>query len=57
MNIQSTTPGHPSATPLRQRMIEDMRARTLGRQSQSNHPHTSERGPCLTRGIPRGLQF
>jgi len=37
MNIQSTTPGHPAATPLRQRMIEDMRARNLGRQSQSNH--------------------
>jgi len=37
MNIQSTTPGHPPATPLRQRMIEDMRARTLGRQSRSNH--------------------
>ena len=33
MNIQSTTP----ATPLRQRMIEDMRGRNLGRQSQSNH--------------------
>jgi integrase/recombinase XerD len=32
MNIQST----PTA-PLRQRMIEDMRARNLGRQSQSNH--------------------
>ncbi len=27
MNIQSTTP----ATPLRQRMIEDMRGRNLGR--------------------------
>jgi site-specific recombinase XerD len=37
MNIQSTTPGHPAATSLRQRMIEDMRARNLGRQSQSNH--------------------
>jgi integrase/recombinase XerD len=33
MNIQSTTP----ATPLRQRMIEDMRARDLGRHSQRNH--------------------
>jgi site-specific recombinase XerD len=33
MNIQSTTP----ATPLRQRMIEDMRARNLGRHSQRNH--------------------
>jgi len=33
MNIQSTTP----ATPLRQRMIEDMRARNLGRHSQRSH--------------------
>jgi integrase/recombinase XerD len=33
MNIQSTTP----ATPLRQRMIEDMAARNLGRHSQRNH--------------------
>lgn len=33
MNIQSNTP----ATPLRQRMIEDMRARNLGRQSQRSH--------------------
>lgn len=37
MNIQSTTPGHPAATPLRQRMIEDMRGRNLGRHSQRNH--------------------
>ncbi|HSF96834.1 MAG TPA: tyrosine-type recombinase/integrase [Thermohalobaculum sp.] len=37
MNIQSTTPAHPAATPLRQRMIEDMRARNLGRHSQRNH--------------------
>ena len=33
MNIQNTTP----ATPLRQRMIEDMRGRNLGRHSQRNH--------------------
>ena len=33
MNIQSNTP----ATPLRQRMIEDMRGRNLGRHSQRNH--------------------
>ena len=33
MNIQSNTP----ATPLRQRMIEDMRGRDLGRQSQRSH--------------------
>jgi site-specific recombinase XerD len=33
MNIQSTTP----ATPLRQRMIDDMRGRNLGRHSQRNH--------------------
>ena len=37
MNIQSTTPGHPAATPLRQRMIEDMRGRDLGLHSQRNH--------------------
>jgi len=37
MNIQSTTPGHPAATPLRQRMAEDMRGRNLGRHSQRNH--------------------
>ena len=30
MNIQSNTPGRPAATPLRQRMIEDMRGRNLG---------------------------
>jgi hypothetical protein len=33
MNIQSTTP----ATPLRRRMIQDMRGRDLGRHSQRNH--------------------
>lgn len=33
MDIQSTTP----TTPLRQRMIEDMAARNLGRHSQRNH--------------------
>jgi len=33
MNIQSNTP----ATPLRHRMIEDMRARNLGRHSQRGH--------------------
>jgi len=33
MNIQSTTP----TTSLRQRMIEDMSGRDLGRQSQRNH--------------------
>jgi hypothetical protein len=33
MNIQSNTP----ATPLRRRMIEDMRGRNLGRQSQRSH--------------------
>ena len=37
MNIQSNTPGHPAATPLRRRMIEDMRGRDLGRHSQRNH--------------------
>ena len=37
MNIQSNTPGATPATPLRQRMIEDMRGRDLGRQSQRNH--------------------
>ena len=37
MNMQSTTPGHPAATPLRQRMIEDMRGRNLGRHSQRRH--------------------
>ena len=37
MNIQSTTPGRPAATTLRQRMIEDMRGRSLGRHSQRNH--------------------
>ena len=33
MNIQNIAP----ATPLRQRMIEDMRGRNLGRHSQRNH--------------------
>jgi site-specific recombinase XerD len=33
MNIQNIAP----ATPLRQRMIEDMAARNLGRHSQRNH--------------------
>ena len=37
MNIQINTPGRPAATPLRQRMIEDMRGRNLGRHSQRNH--------------------
>jgi integrase/recombinase XerD len=37
MNIQNTTPGNPAATPLRQRMTEDMRGRNLGRHSQRNH--------------------
>jgi site-specific recombinase XerD len=37
MNIQSTTPAATRATPLRQRMIEDMRGRNLGRHSQRNH--------------------
>ena len=37
MNIQSNTAGHPAATPLRQRMTEDMRGRNLGRQSQRTH--------------------
>ena len=37
MNIQSNTPAATRATPLRQRMIEDMRARNLGRQSQRSH--------------------
>ncbi len=39
MNIQNNTP----ATPLRQRMIEDMRARDLGRHSQRSHLHSCER--------------
>jgi site-specific recombinase XerD len=37
MNIQSTTPAATRATPLRQRMVEDMRGRNLGRHSQRNH--------------------
>ncbi len=37
MNIQSNTPAATRATPLRQRMIEDMRGRNLGRHSQRNH--------------------
>jgi site-specific recombinase XerD len=37
MNIQINTPGRPAATPLRQRMIEDMRGRNLGRHSRRNH--------------------
>jgi site-specific recombinase XerD len=37
MSIQSTTPAATRATPLRQRMTEDMRGRDLGRHSQRNH--------------------
>ena len=36
MNNLSTTPDHPAAAPLRQRMIEDMCGRNLGRHSQRN---------------------
>ncbi len=39
MNIQSKSP----VTPLRQRMIEDMAARNLGRHSQRSHLHSCER--------------
>jgi len=39
MNIQNDTP----TTPLRQRMIEDMRARNLGRCSQRSHLRSCER--------------
>ncbi len=39
MNIQNIAP----ATPLRQRMIEDMRARNLGRHSQRSHLGSCER--------------
>ncbi|MFQ5745392.1 MAG: tyrosine-type recombinase/integrase [Acidobacteriota bacterium] len=39
MNIQS----HSQATPLRQRMIEDMAARNLGRHSQRSHLSSCER--------------
>jgi site-specific recombinase XerD len=39
MNIQS----HSAVTPLRQRMIEDMAARKLGRHSQRSHLNSCER--------------
>ena len=39
MNIQSKSP----ATPLRQRMIEDMAARKLGHHSQRSHLSSCER--------------
>ncbi len=39
MNIQNNTP----VTPLRQRMIEDMRGRNLGRHSQRSHLSSCER--------------
>ena len=39
MNIQNNTP----TTPLRQRMIEDMAARNLGRYSQRSHLRSCER--------------
>ncbi len=39
MNIQNNTP----ATPLRQRMIEDMRGRNLGRHSQRNYLNSCAR--------------
>jgi len=39
MNIQNNTP----ITPLRRRMIEDMRARNLGRHSQRSHLHSCKR--------------
>ena len=39
MNIQNNTP----TTPLRQRMIEDMAARDLGRCSQRSHLRSCER--------------
>jgi site-specific recombinase XerD len=39
MNIQSPT----TVTPLRQRMIEDMTARNLGRHSQRSHLYSCER--------------
>jgi site-specific recombinase XerD len=39
MNIQSPT----TVTPLRQRMVEDMTARNLGRHSQRSHLHSCER--------------
>jgi site-specific recombinase XerD len=39
MNIQSKSP----VTPLRQRMVEDMTARNLGRHSQRSHLYSCER--------------
>ena len=39
MNIQSPT----TVTPLRQRMVEDMTARNLGRHSRRSHLHSCER--------------
>jgi len=62
MNIQNNTP----TTPLRQRMIEDMAARNLGRYSQRSHlrgcerfavflEHSPETATWLNAGEPRCL--
>jgi integrase/recombinase XerD len=48
MNIQNNGP----VTPLRQRMIEDMTARNLGRHSQRSHLHSCERFAAFLEGSP-----
>ena len=48
MNIQSNR----STTPLRQRMIEDMAARKLGRHSQRSHLSSCERFAAFLEGSP-----
>ncbi len=48
MNIQS----HRAVTPLRQRMIEDMAARNLGRHSQRSHLSSCERFAAFLEGSP-----
>jgi site-specific recombinase XerD len=48
MNIQSTSP----VTPLRQRMIEDMTARKLGRHSQRSHLSSCKRFAALLERSP-----
>jgi integrase/recombinase XerD len=41
--IVSTSASWPKVSPLRQRMIDDMRARNMGRHSQRSHIHSCKR--------------
>ena len=41
--IISTSPSRPMVSPLQHRMIDDMRARKLGRHTERSHIHSCKR--------------